>query len=217
MKVFILFILLVSAFSCGNPGRKPSTESQLGNALSAGGEYGANEKNIALRICYAFKSKNTNYRASFLNAPFNFNLTSRNCEADEKIETLNTILKAPLASQPIIFDAISDIPYYQNVQTDKAGVLGTLCSSLISGGNPAKSNMVGAELIEISFLTSDIDNIIVSKASLSGANYVVNQEERFSVDTSTSAGNRIGQVKVATRERVCANGRVESLSQILTP
>ena len=217
MKVTILFIFLITIASCGNPGRKPSTSSQLGSALIVGGEYGPNEKNIALRTCYAFRSKNTNYRASFLNDPFNFNLSFKKCDGSEKNESLNSILKAPLASGPITFDAVSDIPFYRTVQTDKSGVLETLCASLLSGGNPTKSNLILGQLVEISFYTSDIDNIIVRSAALSGSDYIVEQEERFQVDTSSSAGNRIGQIKLATRDRICPSGSVENLSQQLLP
>ncbi len=213
MKVTILFILLALAVSCGNSGRKPSTESQLGSALSAGGEFGPNEKNTAIKICYAFRSKNTNYRASFLNTTFNFNLSYRDCEGDDENELLGTTLKAPLSSQPMIFDAISEIPFYNNVQTDKAGVLKDICSSLLDGGNPSRSSLSSGRLVEISFLTSSVDRIIVRSATLVGSGYVIDQEERFEVDSA--AGNRTGQIKFASREKTCSNGRVESMTQQL--
>ncbi|MFT6069121.1 MAG: hypothetical protein ACJAT2_000402 [Bacteriovoracaceae bacterium] len=213
MKVAILFILMALVVSCGNSGRKPSTESQLGSALVAGGVFGPNEKNTAIKICYAFRSKNTNYRASFLNSTFSFNLSYRDCDGEDKNELLGTILKAPLSSQPMVFDAISEIPFYNNVQTDKEGVLKDICSSLLDGGNPSRSNLSFGRLVEISFLSSSVDKMIVRSAGLVGSDYVIDQEERFEVDST--AGNRTGQIKFASREKTCANGRVESMTQQL--
>jgi hypothetical protein len=219
MKVTILFILLASLASCGNSNRSPSTVSQLGSALQPGGEFSSSEKNIALKICYAFRSKNTNYRASFLDSTFSFDLTYTGCRANvdevEKRETLNTILKAPLTSMPMIFDASTDIPFNNLVETDKHGALKYICSELLAGRNPTKSKLSGSKMVEVSFYTSGLDNIIVRTASSVSGAFVIDQEELFEVDTSV--GNKTGQVKLIERERACDSGKVESLSQQLFP
>lgn len=219
MKVTILCILLASLVSCGNSNRSPSTVSRLGSALEAGGELNPSEKNIALKICYAFRSKNANYRASFIDSTFTFDLAYTGCRAGvnevEKRETLSTVLKAPLSSLPMVFDAASDIPFNNLVETDKHGALKYLCSELLAGRNPTKSNLSSGKMVEISFYTSGLDNMIVSSASSVAGVFVIDQEERFEVDTTV--GSKTGQVKLIEREKTCDSGKIESLSQELQP
>ena len=214
MKVSCAFLLLaLFLMSCGNSGRSPATESQLGSALISGGEYTAAEKNIALRICYAYRSKNTNFRANFIGTSFLFNVSVDTCEGDSENETLTTTLQAPLASQPMVYDSTSPLDYYKEVLTEQAGPLSPVCSALLKGGEPLKSILQGNNLIEISFFANDIDNIIVRKAKKTGSNYIVYEEQRFQVDSDSDLGNRIGQIKLFSKEKQCANGRVETLTQ----
>lgn len=207
--------MLLLIASCGEGGgRNPASESQLGASLLTGGTFSDAEKNIAIRICYAFRSKNTNFRANFLEQDFRFLLTERTCTGQENADTLTTTLKAPLASGPMIFDGFSSIDYYKQVQTDKDGVLSAVCNNLLQGGNPQRTILSGNDMIEISFFTSVLDRIVVRTASKVGSSYVVNEEERFTVNTdSASAGLKIGEITLASREKTCENGRVSSMSQ----
>lgn len=215
MKVTSIIFLLVFLVSCGQGNRKPATEALLGSSLSTGGSYSAEEKNVAIRICYAFRSKNTNFRGNLIDSKFKFNVSEKDCEGEVSNSTIDTVLKAPLASQPMIFDSGSRSAYYTEVQTDQHGPLDSICSALLKGGDPLKTILRGNDLIEISFFTSDLDNIIVRTAEKTGSNYIVNKEERFQVNTDAGAGNGLGVVSLSTREKQCSNGKVESFSQQL--
>lgn len=199
--------------SCGQSNRKPATEALLGSSLSTGGTYGASEKNVAIRICYAYRSKNTNFRANLIGTTFKYNIAQKDCENNETNSTLDTVLRAPLASQAMVYDSESTLDYYKEVQTDQYGPLESICSTLLKGGDPLKTILRGNYLVEISFYTTDVDNIIVRTASKSGSAYVVSTEERFQVNTNATSGNSVGSVTLATREKQCSNGRVETLSQ----
>ena len=206
--------MLLLITSCGENGRNPASESQLGASLLTGGSFSDAEKNIAIRTCYAFRSKNTNFRANFLEQEFRFLLTDRTCNGNENVDTLTTTLKAPLASGPMIFDGFSSISYYKDVQTDKDGVLSAVCNNLLQGGNPQRTILSGNEMIEISFFTSVQDIIVVRTASKQDGKYIVNEEERFNVSTdSSTAGLKTGEITLVSRDKTCLNGRVSTMSQ----
>lgn len=205
--------MLIFLTACGQASRNPSSENQLGAALTVGGTFSDSEKNIAIRTCYAFRSKNANFRARFISEDFRFLVTERTCQGVDRSETLTTELKAPLATGPMVFDAVSTIDYFSQVQTDQHGHLSSICNSLLQGGDPQKSILLGNTVIELTFYTSDLDHFIVRTANKEGNNYIVAVEERFKFDTNNAAGDNVGKVVLATKEQTCGNGSISTISQ----
>ena len=88
--------------SCGQSTKNPMElkEVQMGAKLSTGIEIAKSEKAAALRICYAFQSKNSTLRSpSHLNTNYKFKINHTDCAKKKLAENidLTTTLKQTLA------------------------------------------------------------------------------------------------------------------------
>lgn len=208
----ILFSILFLA-SCGVGSRGPATSSQIGQALVAGGEFSDEEKNTAIRICYALRSKNTNFRANFLDQDFRFLVTERDCDGEEVNNTITAQLKSQGSNDQMVFIGLDSSKHFTNVITDQDGPISGLCTNLLQGGNPQRSILSGNDLISFSFYATAQDFMIRRVASKVGESFIINKEERFKILTDASSGLKIGKVSLATKDETCSNGAVATLSQ----
>lgn len=211
MKVALLSILIVTLASCGAGKHKSAAQSQLGSSLTLGASFNVEEKNVALRICYAFRSKNTDFRASRLGDLFKFDLTETSCTGVSRAESISTNLSAPFVSRAMVFDGISGINYYSEVETDQHGKLAAICYSLSRGSTPEKSYLEAGLLVEVSF----IDNsFIIRSAKKIGPDYIVSKEEFFEVATDSNGGGIVSSIK---RSSSCPITGKSEFSQTLVP
>ncbi len=215
MKVTLSFLLLILLLSsCGVGSRGPATSSQIGQALVAGGEFSDDEKNIAIRICYALRSKNTNFRANFLDTDFRFLLTERDCNGQESINNITAQLRSQGANDQMVFSGLDPSKHFVNVLTDQDGIISGLCANLLQGGTPQRSILSGNELISFSFYATAQDYVIRRVANKVGESFIINKEERYKILTdAASSGLKIGKVSLVTRDETCPNGEVSTLSQ----
>ncbi|MBK25159.1 MAG: hypothetical protein CME70_14290 [Halobacteriovorax sp.] len=215
MKVTCTILLsILFLASCGVSSRGPATSSQIGQALVAGGEFSDDEKNTAIRICYALRSKNTNFRANFLDQDFRFLITERDCDGEEANSTITAQLKGQSSNDQMIYSGLDSSKHFANVITDQDGPMSGLCSSLLQGGNPQRSILSGNDLVSFSFYATSQDFMIRRVANKVGEGFIINLEERYTILTDpTSSGLKIGKVSLATKDETCSNGAVATISQ----
>lgn len=209
----VLFLISVLT-ACGRTySGKDDREIDLISPVIAGGRALTNaEMPIALRICYAFRSKRTNYQAEYANSTFNFELKEKSCtDVNESTSTFATVLKmGRLPTDSMYFDSSSTKPYFKEVMTHVEGPISFICDEVIKGNTPLNlSQLTTKDVFEVNFFSDAISGDgfeirYAAKVDALNTNYSVFRLERFSVMTNaTSAGNKIGLVSEASRYESC--------------
>lgn len=169
----------------------------------------ANEKNIAVRICYAYQSKSQKFRSmDFYGGKFVFEAKNTDCQ--NMVTTSNILTNMKNDTQ----NALSYIPAYafdstlafnKKVQTDSSGYLAQVCSKILT--NQPVNNTISQEniKIQISFFTEDLDGFMLQYFNKQSDNsYVFDSAEKFKIPTSQNAPIR-GMDQYYSLTRVCPN------------
>jgi hypothetical protein len=212
-----LFIFLIAALllnACGAHKREQNFRVDLSSSIVAGGQALSDSENaVALRICYAFKTKNTLFRAELVNKTFRMQVSQTYCAANKPAESefINTILRAPFASSSMFFDSASSRPYFKDVQTDSVGPMKEFCELLVQGGGPPFNVFVlgGGEAVEYSFFSGPNDSYSIRYGKRKGSsdiNYEPYKIERFEILTNaTVAGSYYGLEMKSERWTTCSD------------
>lgn len=231
MKKSLLIILSFTLLSsCGQSDNEPARlkEAQIGAELSTGETLSGGSKDAALRICYAFRSKNSAFRTinGLLGSTFSFTLNYTDCSNSKRAENeaLATTLAQTLQSAPLIYDSTNTHPYMKEVQTHQHGELASLCQSLIMGEDVQTVVSVNSEQKkEFRFGTSDqLDHYSISIAnktiSTRGSQiFAITEEHRYFVNTTSDASNRKGVVYNYSFRKACSSDtQLEEFSQVLS-
>jgi hypothetical protein len=211
-KYLFINSLLFLLAACGPGNQRPieagnvSLGQELSNSYTLTGE----RKNVALRICYAYRSKRVEFRSNHLDDTFQFSVKNRPCNGDESNKTISATLKEPLLSQPMIFDSSErTMTWFNSVNTDADGVLGNFCDSIIRGDtvtNLLSSSSSQQEVVEFSVGTdSDHYTILTALKNFSGS-FVVAKRVVYYVQTTNQSAPQVGDDYRITQEEQCASG-----------
>lgn len=211
---FSLFTLILLA-GCGvdktYTGGKVSMS--FSNSLESGGSpLSDNEMAVALRICYAFRSKRTKFMAELLENPFNFTLKENDCSNIEgRNVVLNTTLKQLNVGSPMSYETTGvNFAYQREVYTDVNGELSNLCSQVLKGETPLDIAEIKNEIYEYQFFSQIYDTAEIKIGALKAptdAEPTVSQVIRLEVLTNQqSSGDYLGMVNRSTRYYPCNGG-----------
>lgn len=223
-RKLILFSLFTSLFfaSCGidKTYKNGEVSMSFSEAIEAGGSpLGDSEMAVALRICYAFRSKRTKFLAELLETSFNFGFQEHACDGAVTRNTLlNTTLKQLDSDGPMSYEATGvNFGYQREVLTDINGELSGICTQVLKGETPLNVSEFNNEYHEFSFVSDLYDTAVIkvgSKNQPSDAVPTVNQVIRLEVLTSQqSSGDYLGTVYRHTRFYPCGGDTFKTKTQ----
>lgn len=214
-------LLVINGCGIDRTYRKTASLGFSENLLNGGRPLEDGEMAVALRICYAFRSKRTKFLAEMLESPFNFTYQTKDCQDNVSTPTnLNTTLKQLMIDGPMSYETSGvSVSYMREVQTDINGDLSELCSQVFKGETPLNFKEIDNEYYEYFFGSNIYDTVeinIGSKSPAANSGLVVNRMVRYEVLTSQqSSGDYLGLIVKSARFFPCeGSADVRSQEQI---
>lgn len=226
LKSLVLLVLMGSLASCGYDKSGTQSSDVLGfssAALKGGVPLSDGEMAVALRVCFAFRTKRTKFSVEMLGNTFDFNYIAKDCQGKEDHKSFSAQLMQQSSTQPLRYQSSFSGPYISEVQTDINGYLSGLCSSVLAGETPLNTREIDNNLYEYRFQSSvsggDMVSVTIgSKVNPTDSAPTVMQKVTLDVLTNaTSSGNYQGMVTEATRYIPCDttnSGRSKSYKQV---
>ena len=189
---FLSILNLLTVSGCGVVGSIDSSEYYTSEQMSLVQNLSVEERAIATRICYAYQSKSSSFRAKNYNGgTFTYDINSKNCEGTRSHYTVNSVFKSSNTSMTLVPD--TDKPFVATIQTDESGYLTQLCGKIKS--NTPISNTVSevSTKIQISFIKNTLDSYTIKffvpdeKTNL----MKIESMETFKVTTKTTSEGQI--------------------------
>lgn len=211
----LLYISILSLLlSCGgHKGSKKVDRVDFGATLSAtGSPLTDNEMAIALRICYALRSKKSLFRSEKIGSDFRFKIENESCKGDKSDEFLNTKLKENGSN--LYYESVNpsqSIDYNDLVETHDTANLINICTEVFKGNNPNNTiQMSFDDIFKVVFFNEiygDGYEIHYGRRQNSLSNdFDLRQMNRFYVLTSgVPAGSYQGLIHVFEKRVRCAN------------
>lgn len=221
---YLAFILALVVAGCGSDKQYKKKEQAFTQAISAGGAPLPDEElAVALRICYALRSKHTTFKAEQVGKAFRFNVKETFCDGRNEEEFINTVVNDMGFDQPLEYSSTNTRPYFKKIMTNVYGPLKGLCEEVLKGNTPANVVNLGPdEVMEVSFENGVYDTFELRygrKVKPLDVTYTPYKVETFKVLTnSRSSGNLLGLVSESERRQPCTDSLNERLThQIYTP
>lgn len=210
--LLILNFLVLSSCGQGNTRAVEAGNLSLGEELSASYTLSGEKLNTALRICYAYRSKRVGLRSSYIDQSFSFSVKNRPCNDDETNKAISATLKAPLLSQPMVFDSSErELSWYESVNSDNDGPIATLCTSIIRGDtltNLLSSSGNTQQVVEFSVNTENDHYVILTGTKTTEDQFFVTKKETFYVQTQNQNVPRVGDDYSISSIESCPEGSV---------
>ena len=169
MPTFKHFLILsastVLLASCGgkkdiNKGSEYITTAQLEQTQ----DLLPGERDIATRICYAYRSKNTSFRTpTYTNRFYDFSINAKNCNDTQANVAISTTIKVSTTSSgTLLFTPTvkTSQAFFQKLQTTASGFLTQLCTK-IQNNQPISNTIYDEEsdsTVQIKFFRDDLDS-----------------------------------------------------------
>lgn len=196
--------------SCGREYGEGRVPTSVGGELQQERRLSASEKSTATNICYAFRSKKSTFTADHMGSVFRFQIEERDCEGKEYDETIDTVLKQLLLSQPMVFDTDNQKMIYKEVQSHDYGFMLPICEALFQGNEVSNTFDSGlGDKMSLSFKEADGQHIIVEYARSTfdesgNQKYEIYQKDDFKIEINSNAQvPRYGMILEIKRARVC--------------
>lgn len=228
MRKSLILIILISFWGCGNTfdDLESNSAAQSFTEKVEKGGVGLDDRSlgIALRICYALRSKRLHYETDLLGQRINFQVSSSSCENNTSIPPTQRSLGLYISKSPtgsLFMQGPQATTFFTEIITDKQGPLSSLCETALSGGTPLDLEGQGLEFKRFSFRDRGLDQVEIEYARVKDPNafrndreYEIYQTERFSFLTDNlSSGPYIGLTSESLREINCSNASVSQLIQ----
>jgi hypothetical protein len=224
IKFTVLSAFVAAAGSCGLDRkyieRSPATE--LSTAIVEGGRsLSESEMKVAVRVCFALRSKRNNFNTLLMGNTFSFRMKRTTCATSSTSSDASTVLSQNI--DQLYYNTKYTGEFNAVVETDVSGYLSLLCEKVIKGETPVNYYEQGSESREISFsaLSLDNDRFTVKVGQKSGSS--VNTTKIVVLDVATSVNalgaSLIGLIAKETRYLKC-NGdpdKYDSLSKSYLP
>ena len=214
LKVAALSSTLFQFASCGLDQTYVEDDESLifsSSALSGGTPLDDGELAVALRICYAFRTKRSKFLAEMLGTSFTYSFNTVDCADAEASDSFTATLTQESSDYPIVLESDFTGNYMSEVQTDTTGFLSDLCSDVLAGETPLNISEVDNSLYEYSFsnTVTNGDKATIKIGYESDPNSgspSVYQKIIFDILTdSTAAGDYQGMVIEAKRYVRCSD------------
>jgi|GEM_PF-2140517 len=217
---FILLISLVLGFGVGCGVDKDYSGDPLSfrASLEDGSPLDDGEMGVALRVCYAYRSKRAKFFNELINSPFNFNYSQTNCTGAVTSTRLDTTLRQVVTDGPMSFEAPAfTFSYAREVQTDLYGELASICNQVLKGETPLDFIQVENVYTEYIFESGLYDTVTIKKAmqrTSEGGVEVVSSHSFDILTNQSSAGDYLGLVVKNTQVFPCEGSpNVKTITQ----
>jgi hypothetical protein len=218
VKTIKLLLIITLISSCGldsNKRRDGDRPVNFSQSISAGGApLSDQEKSIATRICYAFRSKRSTFRSELIGNVFNFKFNKTSCDGSKENDQYSTVLRQVLQSAPLVYDSDNSNHFYKNVQSDQHGHLQQICKSVLNGETPLDTFDYLGGIAQVRFFSKLGDNfevVLARKKSALDSEYLPYQAERYTVLTSSGAtGELLGLISKSKKYTPCAQGGLDN-------
>lgn len=203
--------------ACGKTKQSGKYFDSLSSPLSVKENFSVGEQDVAIKICYAFQSKKSNFPTNYANALFKFKVELTSCSANYTTDIINTYLRTPYLSKPMFFDTDdTDFKdhFVEELQTNADGYLESICDKIFKGESfPSPVKQLGDDKIEqIEFFKyQDIYGFSVYVASLNSdkSSYIKESFDRLEVLVDESNA-KYGQVQRREIQTVCSDGSIRN-------
>lgn len=218
--IALFFILILVGCGLEMPESTNEVNFQFSEAIESGGRpLNDAEMAVALRVCYALRSKRTNYLAELLETTFNFRIQQNDCQQKEITMTvINSTLKQLESNGPMSFETVGiNLPYQRQVITDLHGELTAVCSEVLKGETPLNLQNNQNEIYEYSYNSSLYDVVeikIGSKLRPTDERASVTRVLKLEILTAQkSSGDYLGMVYKSSLFLPCENSMFKSRIQ----
>ncbi len=213
--------LILMASACGiDKDYRDTTNLYFSESLLSGGRpLNDGEMAVALRICYAFRSKRTKFLAEMLQSEFDFTYQTKDCnnQVSSPVE-LKTTLKQLMVDGPMSYEAEGvNFSYMRELQTDINGEMAELCTQIFKGETPLNVVEKDNQFFEYAFLSNVYDTVEIrvgSQETPQDQAATVMRMNRYEVLTNQqSSGDYLGLVVRGSRYFPCDGDNTKVRSQ----
>lgn len=207
---------MASMTSCG--ARKDGNNSAMAYSTNAEmvqvQDLESAERDIATRICYAYRSKTTNFRIpTYTDKFYDFSMSTKDCEEKRSDSSLITTIKASSTNAATLLfvpTVKTSSQFYDKIQTTESGFLSQLCTKIQS--NQPISNTVSVEdstsTIQLRFFKDDLDSYTLSYFTKSqDGKMKISSAETFKVRTQFNLNSTqiLGMDEIFIRQTTCSD------------
>lgn len=210
--VFTLFLLQ----ACGSDNRSPASVGEIIMSGSLAPERNLNveQTNIALRLCYMFRSKR-NYLKSFgLGKKFVFKIQENSCLGVTTESRVEVDLEQKENEPSMIFASKDKHIFLNDVLTDEDGPMSHICKDLFEGKTVSNTHQTksGRQIqIELSHESNkDIIKVFHGVGGIDnygGVSYSTSYIDTYEIDISPGKSEYSGMARKAMRSFSCGNDK----------
>lgn len=214
-KKLLIFLSLLIVVSCEMNKRKPASieEIILTESLAPDRNLGVEETNIALRVCYAFKSKRNYLRSFKIGSQFEFQIHERSCNGSESSHVAKVKLFEHPEERHLEFRGDEKQVYLSKVMTDRHGAMSYLCNALFRGKEVSNTylknetqkfqfefdNNGEMDIVKVVYGVKGVDNF-------GGVYYSVSYIDTYQMESTPHKTENTGMAVKASRSFPCGQG-----------
>ncbi len=215
LKKILFFLPLILFLSCEMKTRKPASIEDIILTESLGPErnLGTEEANIALRICYAFKSKRNYLRSFMIGKEFEFQVHEKTCSGSEMSHMAKVKLYEDPQDRYLEFRGDEKQVYLSKVMTDRHGAMSYLCNALFRGKEVSNTylknetqkfqfefeNNGELDIVKVIYGVKGVDNF-------GGVYYSVSYIDSYQLESTPHKTENTGLAIKASRSFPCGQG-----------
>lgn len=204
--LFSASLTILVSCGAGVARRTPASTYSSNELMSTVGDLTPEERAIATRICYAYQSKNLNFRTTtYTEKIFGWAVINKDCSNQSRSYSIKSTLEASF-NQLAFKSTSTTAPFETTIQTNAQGYLAQLCTKIQN--NQAISNTAdsGDQKVQVQFFKDSRDayRIQYFKADTNGEMRVT-KSETFKVRTqfNLSSGQILGMDESYTKYQNC--------------
>ena len=205
LYLFSTIALILSGCGGGQAGRTPASTFSASAEMVSVADLTTDQRAIATRICYAYQSKNTNFRSSlYSGGTFSFSVDYKDCSQTRKTYPVSGILQD--SGSGLIYKSSTSQVFEPNIQTNSSGFLARLCTKIQNNQPISNTATDGTDQVQISFFKDTMDGYTIKYFSLDKGKMAQVGAETFKVRTqfNIQPGQILGMDEVYAGYEACS-------------
>lgn len=185
----------------------------LSESLGSERDLDVDESNIALRICYAFKSKRTYMRSFKVGKEFTYKTLENSCIGEENESTVNVVLFENDDENSLEFLGKEKQIYLNKVMTDRDGAMSYICNGLFQGKTVSNTHIKDeSQKIQFEFMQVDNHDMVKVIHGIKGVDnfgsiyYSISYIDSYEIESTPSKTELTGVAIKASRSFPCGSG-----------
>jgi hypothetical protein len=227
LKKIIYFLPLILLFSCEMKKRSPASieEIILTESLGPERDLDTDESNIALRICYAFKSKRNYLRTFKIGSDFDFQIHEKTCNGTENSHMARVKLFEHPQERHLEFRGEDKQVYLSKVMTDRHGPMSYLCTALFRGKDVPNTYLKNeTQKFQFEFSSNDETDVVKIIHGVKGVDnfggvyYSISYVDTYQLESTPHKSEFTGVAVKAMRSFPCgqSGGTNDLVQELLT-